>query len=166
MYWFWHEAAYFSELEWGGGNLEIQKFWTCFLSGVDRDWLTWYPLPLPPPPLCRHVYESSFGLTKFTDFLFSTIPPCKKNGVFIKNPEKIFWNWEKCFLCSVAFGFISREKRDLYCLWRVMQSDPPPIGKFAGRSRSYLKKISILLGFVDLENFWPIGTPPPPPVLD
>ncbi len=40
---------------------------------------------------------------------------------------------------------------------------PPPIRKFAGRSRSDLKKISILLGFLDLENFWLMG---PPLVLD
>ena len=39
---------------------------------------------------------------------------------------------------------------------------PPPSEKFAGRSRSDLKKISILLGFLDLENFWLMGTPPPP----
>ncbi len=40
---------------------------------------------------------------------------------------------------------------------------PPthPIRKFAGRSRSDLKKILILLGFLDFENFWLMGPPPP-----
>ena len=36
---------------------------------------------------------------------------------------------------------------------------PPHVRKFAGRSRSDLKKILILLGFFDLENFQLMGSP-------
>ena len=78
---------------------------------------------------------------------------------------------------SKKFRFFSRVKATgivsmyLSVTCNAERPPPPPSEKFAGRSRSDLKNISILLGFLDLENFYQlhqradIGLYPHPSVL-
>ncbi len=70
-------------------------------------------------------------------------------------------------LCELCVCFQSRKARLILsvcvCLWRVTQRDPPPVKKFAGRSRSDLKKILILLGVFRLKKIFGQWDHPPTP---
>ncbi len=73
-------------------------------------------------------------------------PPPPISGNLLGGPD----------LTSKNFNFVR-----VFGLRKFLASrTPPPVGKFAGRSRSDLKKISILLGFFNLENIQPVGPPP------